>query len=256
MLLLSAGFEKKKKKLTYEWPKCLMPIHGIPLLEYWLSALKFGNYNKVYVNSHSHSEVLGQYLLRKQFRGWVKNLYEHELLGTAASIRQHKNLFSNMPLLLIHSDNWTGADINSFVKSCEKLKTSNLLLSMLTFTSSSPELCGVVRVDGAGVVTSFEEKSASPCSNIANGAVYFLSRQLVNWICENESINDFSLDVIPNCVGKIMTWHNTSYHRDIGTLEALREAQNDPRRPLYWTKKDKWMNDFSSNPIHEKIKVL
>ena len=233
-----------------------MPIHGVPLLEYWLSALKFCKYGRVYVNSHFHAEIVAEYLSRKQFSSWVENLYERDLLGTAATIRKNKDIFANMPLLLIHSDNWTGADISSFVRFSKKQNTDEIFLSMLTFKSSRPELCGVVKINDVGLVTSFEEKSVAPSSNLANGAVYFLSRELVDWICNEDSIKDFSIEVIPNFVGKIMTWHNTSYHRDIGSLEALKAAQKDPTRPIYWTKRDKWMNDFMRNPIHSKMKAL
>ena len=183
-----------------------MPIHGVPLLEYWLSALKFCKYGRVYVNSHFHAEIVAEYLSRKQFSSWVENLYERDLLGTAATIRKNKDIFAN--------------------------------------------------INDVGLVTSFEEKSVAPSSNLANGAVYFLSRELVDWICNEDSIKDFSIEVIPNFVGKIMTWHNTSYHRDIGSLEALKAAQKDPTRPIYWTKRDKWMNDFMRNPIHSKMKAL
>ena len=95
-----------------------------------------------------------------------------------------------------------------------------------------------------------------PRSNLANGAIYFLSRNLVNLICTDKTIIDFSTDLIPNLMGKILTWHNIGYHRDIGTLAALRKAQEDPKRTLYWPEQDSWMNDFQRNPIHEKLRVV
>ena len=39
-ILLAAGKGTRLKPLTDEWPKCLMPIGGKPLLEHWLSTLK------------------------------------------------------------------------------------------------------------------------------------------------------------------------------------------------------------------------
>ncbi|WP_197470311.1 sugar phosphate nucleotidyltransferase, partial [Oleiphilus sp. HI0117] len=38
-LLLSAGLGTRLRPLTNNWPKCLMPINGRPLLEYWLQTL-------------------------------------------------------------------------------------------------------------------------------------------------------------------------------------------------------------------------
>jgi len=256
VLLLSAGYGTRLRPLTDGWPKCLMPVHGIPLLEYWLSALKFSCFSHVYVNSHHHAQVLDEYLSRKRFFGWVKNLYEYELLGTAATIRENEQIFLNKPLLLIHSDNWTSANINEFLTFSLRWQSSDILLTMLTFRTDKPESCGVLSVDEGGLAIEFQEKSNAPRSNLANGAVYFLSSDLVNLICRDKTIIDFSTDLIPNLIGKILTWHNTGYHRDIGTLESLIKAQKDPKRTLYWPEHDRWMIDFRRNPIHKKMKAF
>ena len=84
-LLLSAGLGTRLKPLTDKWPKCLMPIGGRPLLEYWLQALCDLEINKVIVNTHHHSELVSAFLDRPHFAEWVTNIYEPELLGTASS---------------------------------------------------------------------------------------------------------------------------------------------------------------------------
>ena len=38
-LLLAAGQGTRLRPLTLDWPKCLMPIKGRPLLEYWICIL-------------------------------------------------------------------------------------------------------------------------------------------------------------------------------------------------------------------------
>ena len=38
-LLLSAGFGTRLRPLTKSIPKCLVPISGKPLMEYWLDTL-------------------------------------------------------------------------------------------------------------------------------------------------------------------------------------------------------------------------
>ena len=256
MLLLSAGLGTRLKPLTENWPKCLMPIHKVPLLDYWLSLLKEMNINDVHINVHHKSEILGHYIQRPRFLNWVKMIYEKELLGTAGTVRNNKRIFYNKPLLLIHSDNWSGVDLKRFILDSQNQKKEKVLFSMLTFNSLNPKLCGVVTVDENFLVTQFQEKSETPKSNLANGAVYYLFPELVNWICDNQHINDFSLDVIPQCLGKIITWHNTSYHRDIGTIEELRRAQEDPKRALFWNKEDRWLKEFEFNKIHEQVNEI
>jgi len=51
-ILLAAGFGTRLKPLTDVWPKCLMPIHGRPLLEYWLGILYKTDIDNVLVNTH------------------------------------------------------------------------------------------------------------------------------------------------------------------------------------------------------------
>ena len=239
-----------------------MPIHRVPLLDYWLSFLKSLNIDDVHINIHHKSEILGHYMRRPRFRNWVKMIYERELLGTAGTVRKNRNIFYNKPLLLIHSDNWSGVDLKRFILDSQNQnqnqnqKKEKALFSMLTFNCLNPKSCGIVTIDENSIVTQFQEKSENPTSNLANGAVYYLLPELVNWICDNELINDFSLDVIPQCLGKILTWHNTSYHRDIGTMEELRLAQKDPKRVLFWNKEDRWLKDFKFNKIHEQVNEI
>jgi mannose-1-phosphate guanylyltransferase len=38
---------------------------------------------------------------------------------------------------------------------------------------------------------------------------------------------DLSTEVIPYFLGRIATFHNAGYHRDIGTPESLRRAESE-----------------------------
>ena len=42
---------------------------------------------------------------------------------------------------------------------------------------------------------------------------------------------DFSLEVIPSFLGRIQVYRNSIYHRDIGTLNSWRLAQNEILQP-------------------------
>ena len=230
-----------------------MPIHGVPLLEYWLSALRHINLKNVYVNSHHHSQQMDLFLGRKRFYKWVSILPEEKLFGTAGTIRENRKIFRDKPLLLIHGDNWSNLNIPSFLAFNKKLHLTNCMMTMVTFFTTQPEFCGIVTLNDQKVVTSFIEKDRFVKSNLANGAVYFLNKEIVNWICNNDLVNDFSIDVIPVFLGRILTWHNYGFHRDIGFIETLKKAQSDPKIELYWKNDDKWLEKFKLNPIHKKL---
>jgi NDP-sugar pyrophosphorylase family protein len=51
-LLLAAGLGTRLHPLTNYLPKCLVPIHGRPLLDYWLETLLDNGVEQVLINTH------------------------------------------------------------------------------------------------------------------------------------------------------------------------------------------------------------
>jgi mannose-1-phosphate guanylyltransferase len=100
------------------------------------------------------------------------------------------------------------------------------VMTMMTFITDAPQTCGIVEKNRKGLVIGFHEKSSSPPGNLANAAVYIIEPEVINFI---ESLRlpvlDFSTNIVPHFLGKIFTYHNDVYHRDIGTLASLAQAQ-------------------------------
>jgi len=113
-----------------------------------------------------------------------------------------------------------------------------------------------VELNAGGVVIGFHEKVKNPPGNLANGAVYLLELEVLQWICERPEITDFSTQVLPYFIGRIATWHNEGTHIDIGSIEALREAQvRAPQRAVAISEtSDDWSRQFASHPIHAQIR--
>lgn len=109
-LLLAAGLGSRLKPFTNQWPKCLMPIGGRPLLEYWLCSLYRSDVKRVIVNSHHHQIAVTQFLQRRQFDNWVIPVAEPTLLGTAGTLRENRILLRGDTVLLAHADNWCQLD--------------------------------------------------------------------------------------------------------------------------------------------------
>ena len=60
--------------------------------------------------------------------------------------------------------------------------------------------------------------------NIANGAIYILSKKFLKLI-KNKSYRDFSTEVLPKFVGRIFTYHTTQPLIDIGTKKNYKLAK-------------------------------
>ena len=252
-LLLAAGLGTRLSPLSDEWPKCLMPIGKRPLLEYWLETLHSVNVSQVLVNLHHHSNIVQEFLNRRRFKGWVCQVNEEKLLGTAGTLRANKNFFQNCTTLLVHADNWCQCDFTEFINYHHKYRPKHCSITMMTFESHKPKTCGIVNTDSEGVVKSFHEKSNNPAGTHANGAVYLLEPLVLEWLDKHPNISDFSTEVLPSFIGRIATWKNSEIHRDIGTLSMLRLAQSDPKPKNFWIRKDIWQKKFLKHPIHKQI---
>ena len=256
VFLLAAGYGSRLRPFTNNLPKCLMPIQGKPLLGYWLDAIKKTCPMNVFVNTHYLSDMVQSFIAREVYKEWVKCTHESELNGTAGTLRANQFFLQESKILLIHADNFCQVDLNDFIWFHEKIRPKYCPITMMTFRTRKPSACGIVELDDSGVVVGFHEKVDYPPGNLANGAVYLLEPEVLQWICDRPEITDFSNQVLPHFIGRIATWYNSGVHIDIGTIEALREAQlaiqyNDQTAE---EKKDAWSLQFSNHPIHNQIK--
>jgi mannose-1-phosphate guanylyltransferase len=224
-LLLAAGFGTRLRPLTLEVPKCLVPINGRPLLDYWLEMIFNAGIETVLVNLHYLSERVMQHIDDSPYRGKVTVVYEEELLGTAGTLLKNKAFFGMEEILLVHADNFSIFDLNDFIKAHQS-RPECCEMTLMTFKTDTPQSCGILELDENKVVRAFHEKVADPPGNLANGAVYILEKSIFSFLesLHKEKI-DFSTEVLPFFLGRIFTFHNNLYHRDIGTMENYYKAQ-------------------------------
>ena len=226
VLLLAAGLGTRLQPLTDLLPKCLVPVQGYPLLFYWLEQIKTLGIRDCYVNLYYHGELVRQVIESSPYRDWVKYIVEPELLGTAGTVRAIYPEIEGRSLWLIHADNLSSANWPNFISTFnEKCSAGEML--MHTFETDHPKSCGVVCLSQQNRVTEFHEKVAHPPSNLANGAVYLLSSEIVEHIASDLLINDFSTQVVPTLLGKIVAWKTEGYHRDIGRWPSYLAAQQE-----------------------------
>lgn len=196
-------------------------------MEYWLRILSDSSVFPILVNLHYHADKVRDYIEKSAYSSIVRTVYEEKLLGTAGTLLKNRDFFGNGPLMLIHGDNLSKFDVRAFIER-HKNRPLNCEITMMTFTTSTPESCGIVELDEKGIVQSFHEKMKNPPGNLANGAVYILEPAIFDFL-EGlaKEVIDFSTEVLPNYIGRIFTFHNDVYHRDIGTRKSYEEANED-----------------------------
>jgi mannose-1-phosphate guanylyltransferase len=223
-LLLAAGVGSRLLPITKTIPKCLVSIHGRPLLAVWLDRLVKFRLGPFLINTHYLPDQVESFIEQSQFRKLVTLVYEPKLLGTAGTLIANLDFFEGQDGMLIHADNYCMADLSEFVLAHQN-RPSNCLMTMMTFRTLDPSSCGIIDLDERGIVRQLYEKIDNPPGNLANGAVYILSRQLIEMLrCNSDNIHDFSLQILPNLIGHIFTFETQETFIDIGTPEAYSRA--------------------------------
>jgi len=226
-LLLAAGLGTRLRPLTNHVPKCLVPIHGRPLLDYWLETLLDNGVEKVLINTHYMAPMVQRYLNKSSWLPYITLVHEDSLLGTGGTILKNRDFYREKAFLVAHADNLTIFDCNAFAKQHEQ-RPSGCEMTMMIFNTPDPQSCGIVELDSHGVVQAFHEKVTEPPSNLANGAVYIFEPSVVHWMENLGKLKvDISTEVISSYIGKIFTYRNNLYHRDIGTMDSWKQANQD-----------------------------
>lgn len=223
-LLLAAGIGSRLRPLTDTIPKCLVPIHGRPLLDFWVTMLLDAGVDGILINTHWLSEKVEAFVSGQPWRDRVTLVYEPELLGTGGTVKANASFF-NGDFLLAHADNLTDFDVAEFI-AAHQSRPAHCAMTMLAFRTDDPRSCGILELDSVNVVQAFHEKVADPPGNLANGAVYIVGRKVLAEVVSRPGpFIDLSTEIIPEFVGRILAVETNGYHRDIGNLESLRRAE-------------------------------
>jgi len=242
-ILLSAGYGTRLRPITDVLPKCLLPINGHPLLEYWINLLFKAQVFPVLINLHYLSNIVKEWLSLTGYTDKIETAYEGSLLGTAGTLLKNRDFAGNGPVMLIHADNLSYFEPVDFINA-HLNRPKDAAMTMMTFKTTTPETCGIVKTDANGIVEEFYEKVINPPGDCANAAVYIVEPEIIDFLISlSKETIDFSTEVLPVFVNKrkVFTYHNGYYHRDIGTLENYLEAQVDfPYGVIENQKKDAW----------------
>ena len=200
-----------------------MPIAGKPLLSIWLDRLTEANFGPFLINGHHKFERILEFINYNKHRDIIQFSYEEEMLGTAGTLIKNIDFIKDGGLIL-HADNYCLANFNEFYKYHQK-RPKSCLMTMMTYKTSTPSLRGIVKLDKNNIVTKFYEKDDRELGNIANGAIYLISKEMVNELKNNFSkCRDFSTEIIPAFLNRIYTYFTDQPLIDIGNIDDYNKA--------------------------------
>lgn len=225
-VILAAGLGTRLKPLTDRVPKCLVPIGGRPLMDYWLDLLAECGVCEALLNTHALADQVRRYINQVNRRGPVRLVESHEpeLLGSAGTIAANPDFPEGADhVLIIYADNLSDVNLRAML---EFHRWHGDPMTMLLFRAPNPRACGIAELDEQGRIVGFAEKPAQPRSDLANAGVYAVDAGTYRRIAAMDRF-DFGHDVLPTLVGQMRGWMWTGYHLDVGTPQAYERAQKD-----------------------------
>ena len=228
--LLAAGVGSRLRPLTDTIPKCMVSIGGQPMLEIWLTAFAQAGVDEVLVNLHYLPDVVNEYLSGRTGPPAVRTSFEAELLGSAGTLRAHRDWVAGEDMFLAcYADNLTDFDLRTLAGAH---RAHGGPATLAVFHSANPSASGVLEVDAGGLVTSFTEKPAAPASDLVNAGMYAFEPALLEEI-DGPSPRDIGYHLLPRLVGRARAVPVEGFFRDIGTVDAYRQAREEwPERAM------------------------
>ncbi len=226
VLMLAGGLGTRLRPVTERVPKCLVPIGGRALIDYWFDLFAEAGLRDVLINTHHLREEVRRHLESYRASGdfRVEEAYEPELLGSAGTVHANRGYMDDADdCVVVYADNLSDVDLGELLAWHTERRHE---FSMLLYRAPDPRSAGIAELDADGRIVSFVEKPAKPKSDLANGGVYVVSASLYREIADMNAF-DLGADVLPRLANRMYGWFWRGYHRDIGTLEALREAETN-----------------------------
>lgn len=229
LVLLAAGLGTRLRPLTNTTPKCLVPIAGRPLLDYWVDRFRDASVGDVLVNTHHLPEQVRAYMdeINGEGRVCLRESYERKLLGSAGTIAANRDWADEADdVFIVYADNLSNVDLSALLA---YHRSHDDPMTMMLFRAPVPSACGIAELDAEGRVVAFTEKPEKPKSDLANAGLYVVTAEAYREIADMNAF-DLGFDVLPKFVGRMRGWLHEGYHLDIGTHEALAQAEADAPR--------------------------
>src|ERR1700749_2685580 len=99
-LLLAAGTGRRLRPLTNTTPKCLVPVHGRPLLDYWLDLVFEGGVERALLNTHWLPDQVQAHVAASRWRSRIDLVHESNLLGTGGTVLANRAWFQGEDFLV------------------------------------------------------------------------------------------------------------------------------------------------------------
>ena len=200
-MILCAGSGTRLGPVTATVPKCMVPLGGIPLLEYTIEWLRTQGISSYVINLHYLPDAVTEYFGDGSSRG-IQIYYSKEdvVLGTAGGVKNVASKFAkDAPFLVWFGDNLSHCDLRrmeALHRQCGGIAT------IAVFQREDPSSSGVVEFDDQQRITRFREKPSrdEAFSNWVNAGIMICESKVLELI--PQGFSDFGHDILPKLLEK------------------------------------------------------
>ncbi len=235
-IILAAGKGTRLRPITEIIPKPLVPVVGVPALDYILDRLPEEVEDVIVIVRREHYEHFKYWSKNKE----VKLLIQEEPKGAIDTLYYALSRVEAEDYLVIAGDNLFDFDLNQLVKEYERKKKPIVALYDVKDKEEAKRF-GIATIDEEGKIIKFIEKPQNPETTLASTAIYIFPREIKGLIEKYLKVAEN-----PDRIGGFIEWaikEENFYGKvfegfwiDIGTLESLKRA-NEIVKQLGWYKK-------------------
>lgn len=223
-IVLAGGLGTRLQSVIGLYPKCMAPVNGKPFLHYIFDYLEQQSCNRIILSLGFKHEVILDWLQTQNRKFVVDYVIEETPLGTGGGIRLALTKATGDDVAVLNGDTMFRADINALLlfHQSKQAATTLALKPMNEF-----ERYGVVRTNGEGCITAFEEKKYYS-EGLINGGVYIINKAALAAKQLPEKYS-FEKDYFEAFVheGNMYGFVSDAYFIDIGIPADYEKAQED-----------------------------
>lgn len=229
-MILAAGEGTRLRPLTWETPKVLLPVAGVPLIKHQLSWLKSHRVLQVAINLYHQGEKIRNFLGDgSEFEMKVIYSQEETLLGTAGGVKRMEHFFDGT-FVVVYGDVFTDFNLSAMIRLHQQKRA---IATLALFKTTNPWEVGIAEINDEGKLASFVEKPSrgQEPGNLASGGIYVLEKEILKYI-PDRGFCDFASDVFLKIIKLGLPIYGycldtKDYLLDIGTPEKYRQANED-----------------------------
>jgi glucose-1-phosphate adenylyltransferase len=156
--------------------------------------------------------------------------------GTADAVRQNIDFLKGHPsrqVVILSGDHIYQMDLEKMID-CHQQKKADVTVAMMEVPLDQIHQFGTGITDDEGRIVEWEEKPEKPRTNLASMGIYvFDTEYLLAALAHNRLEIDFGKHIIPRAIKQdnVFAYPFNGYWRDVGTIQALWEANMDIIRP-------------------------